>query len=89
MTCSEVGFLLTIKELEDLSGYSKPSAQARWLEQNGLPFLIGGDGRLKVLRQVVEQRLGAPPDEKKREPQLRFTRPGEVSRRKRRPTEGT
>lgn len=66
------GFLLTSDEVMDLSGYSKPSAQNRWLEQNGLPFLIGGDGRPKVLRNVVERRLGAEPTVKAREPQLRL-----------------
>lgn len=64
---------LTSEELEQLTGYQKPSAQAHWLEQAGLPFLKGGDGKLKVLRLAVEQRLGlyrtAQP---KREPQLRL-----------------
>lgn len=64
---------LTPDELERLTGYQKPSAQARWLEEVRLPFLKGGDGKLKVLRLAVEQRLGAPVDKaKKREPQLRL-----------------
>ena len=64
---------LSTSDLKQLTGYQKPSAQARWLEQVGLPFLMGGDGKLKVLRLAVEQRLGlyrtAQP---KREPQLRL-----------------
>lgn len=64
---------LTLQELEQLTGYQKPSAQARWLTRERLPFLKGGDGKLKVLRQVVEQCLGLEP-QPKREPQLRFDR---------------
>lgn len=64
---------LTSEELEQLTGYQKASAQARWLTRERLPFVRGGDGKLKVLRQVIEQRLGlkSPP---KREPQLRLNR---------------
>ncbi|WP_236450498.1 DUF4224 domain-containing protein [Stutzerimonas stutzeri] len=74
---------LTSEELKQLTGYQKPSAQARWLEQAGISFLMGGDGKLKVLRLAVEQRLGlyrtAQP---KREPQLRLdTQRGKQARR--------
>lgn len=65
-------FLLTSEELEVLSGYRKPTAQSRWLKQNDFPFVLGGDGRPKVLRQVVEARLGGKVTEIKREPQLRL-----------------
>lgn len=68
----EGSFLLTTEEVADLSGYQKPSAQARWLKQNNFPFVVGGDGRPKVLRQVVETRLGGKSTEKKREPQLQL-----------------
>nr|WP_171049602.1 DUF4224 domain-containing protein [Pseudomonas nicosulfuronedens] len=64
--------VLTAIELVELSGYRKPSAQARWLERNGFPFVMGGDGQPKVLRQAVEGRLGGKLGEKKREPQLRL-----------------
>ncbi|WP_423359656.1 DUF4224 domain-containing protein [Pseudomonas citronellolis] len=86
MTLSETGFLLTAEEVADLSGYSKPSAQARWLKSNGFPFVIGGDGRPKVLRQVVEQRLGATPVAQKREPQLMLPSMSAASSGKRRLT---
>lgn len=68
----ETSIVLTAIELVELSGYRKPSAQARWLERNGFPFVVGGDGQLKVLRQAVEGRLGGKLGEKKREPQLRL-----------------
>ncbi|MCQ4280486.1 DUF4224 domain-containing protein [Pseudomonas stutzeri] len=66
---------LSSKEIEQLTGYQKPYVQARWFEQAGLPFLNGGDGKVKVRRLAVEQRLGLglgtsqPP---RREPQLRL-----------------
>lgn len=63
---------LSTSDLEQLTGYQKPSAQARWLGQVGIPFLKGGDGKLKVLRLAVEQRLGAPTKRSEREPQLRL-----------------
>lgn len=63
---------LSNSDLVQLTGYQKPSAQARWLEQVGLPFLKGGDGKLKVLRLAVEQRLGGPGEQSAREPQLRL-----------------
>lgn len=74
---------LSNTELEQLTGYQKPSAQARWLEQVGIPFLKGGDGKLRALRLAVEQRLGATlVAVRKREPQLRLER---VSKRQEAP----
>ena len=66
--------LLTADEVADLTGYQKPAAQVRWLLENGLPYLLGGDGKPKVLRSLVVRRLGGevesgPPV---REPQLRL-----------------
>lgn len=63
---------LTPEELEQLTGYQKASAQGRWLTRERLPFVKGGDGKLKVLRLAVEQRLGAPKKRSDREPQLRL-----------------
>lgn len=67
-------FLLNAAEVADLTGYQKPNAQFRWLEREGFPFLIGGDGRPKVLRELVVRRLGGTAHEKQRPaPQLRLT----------------
>lgn len=63
--------LLTPEEVADLSGYQKPSAQIRWLEVQRIPYLVGGDGRPKVLRAPLIERLGGSPAAK-REPQLRL-----------------
>lgn len=67
--------LLSQLELIELSGYQKPSAQIRWLRSQGISYLVGGDGLPKVLRSVVEARLGgAPTSIARKEPQLRFDR---------------
>ena len=61
---------LSNEELQAFTGLERPSAQARWLRENGFPFEIGGDGSPKVLQQVVIARLGGTP--KRREPEIRF-----------------
>jgi hypothetical protein len=68
---------LSNEELRELSGYQKRSAQMRWLEAQGIAFLIGGDGVPKVLRSVVIARLGGttPVEAKPKEPQLRLPPP--------------
>lgn len=61
--------LLTPNDVVDLTGYQRPSAQIRWLNAQQIPFLIGGDGRPKVLRAPLIERLGKP---SRREPRLRL-----------------
>ncbi|MHC8348725.1 DUF4224 domain-containing protein [Pseudomonas sp. RT4P38] len=63
--------LLTTDEVADLSGYERPANQSRWLRENSIPFILGGDGHPKVLRQVVISRLGGH-CEPKRYPELRL-----------------
>lgn len=63
---------LSDSELATLTGYTKPSAQARWLSSNGFPFLVGGDKKIKVLESLVLERLGGKSTPSKKEPQLRF-----------------
>jgi hypothetical protein len=46
---------LTPAELSMLTDYKRPSDQIRWLEENHYPYQIGGKGKVKVLRCVVEQ----------------------------------
>lgn len=66
--------LLSAEEVADLSGYQQPTAQIRWLAENDLAYLLGGDGKPKVLRALVVRRLGGEParDAPKRQPELRF-----------------
>ncbi|MDR9865868.1 MULTISPECIES: DUF4224 domain-containing protein [Pseudomonas] len=63
--------LLTRDEVADLTGYERPATQSRWLRENSFPFILGGDGHPKVLRQVVISRLGGQ-CETKRTPELRL-----------------
>jgi len=40
---------LSVEHLADLTGYVRPSAQRKWLSQNGFRFWLRGDGSLAVL----------------------------------------
>lgn len=62
---------LTPADLANLTGYTRQSAQLRWLRAHAWPHEIGGDGRPKVLQSYVERRLGGV-DSPRREPQLRL-----------------
>lgn len=64
---------LSSEQVEALTGYERVSAQRRWLTKNGIPFMEGGKGRLKVLEQTVLARLGVAQQKRKAEPQLRFS----------------
>jgi hypothetical protein len=63
---------LSAERVAELTGYQRVSAQRRWLAENDLPFIEGGDGTLKVLEQVVLSRLGGS-QQKKKGPQLRLS----------------
>lgn len=67
---------LTANELTELTGYCRPSCQIRWLRQNGWPLVVGGDQRPKVLRSVLQARLGDNPPPAANEPTLRLCAPG-------------
>lgn len=62
---------LTKDEMAEFTGYERPAAQSRWLDNNSIPFIRGGDGRPKVLRQVVISLLEGR-CEPKRSPELRL-----------------
>lgn len=50
---------LTSEELRELSGYKAHRAQCCWLEANDLRYVLDRCGRPKVLRSVIDARLGA------------------------------
>lgn len=58
MDATETMFL-TREEIEALTGRIRPSAQIRWLRQNGLETLRRADGQPLVLRAAVLRRMGA------------------------------
>lgn len=49
---------LSRDELADLTGYTTPAYQCKWLDRAGYPFETSAAGRPKVLRAYVERRLG-------------------------------
>ncbi|AKU12508.1 hypothetical protein AzCIB_2615 [Azoarcus sp. CIB] len=49
---------LTKDELRNLTGYQKPSLQKRWLTDRGWPYEENAAGDPKVLRSIVEKRMG-------------------------------
>jgi hypothetical protein len=60
---------LTPDDLRDLTGLRRSSAQIRWLSAQGLRYVLGADGRPRVLRAEVEGRLLSK--RPAREPRLR------------------
>lgn len=41
------------QELQELSGYSRPTKIQTWLRNNGIRFFVGGDGWPRVLRDAL------------------------------------
>jgi hypothetical protein len=52
---------LSDDELHDLTGLRRPGAQLAWLRSNGWPVVADAKGRPRLLRAVVESRMGAVP----------------------------
>ncbi|WP_124310138.1 DUF4224 domain-containing protein [Pseudomonas chlororaphis] len=45
------------QDVAELTGHPGPAIQARWLRANGILFILGGDGRPKVARQTLLNKL--------------------------------
>jgi len=71
MSRKEKAMFLTEEEVAELTGYKRARDQVRWLERERFGFVIDGNGRPKVLREVVLARLGSV-SSKRKEPQLRL-----------------
>lgn len=50
---------LTPAELAELTGYKRPSAQARWLTSHGWRFALNAAGHPRVARAYFERRMVA------------------------------
>jgi hypothetical protein len=48
---------LTLAELKSLTGYTRPSAQARWLRRNGYKFTMNGLGEPVVAVAEMNRHL--------------------------------
>lgn len=49
---------LTSEEIIELTGYKQKTSQIKWLRENGVRFLLGGDDRPKILASQIEQLIG-------------------------------
>lgn len=45
---------LTDAEVCDLTGYRRPTCQARWLTQNGIRCFVNALGRVRVSRSAID-----------------------------------
>lgn len=50
-------FTLHQAEVEELTGTPRAKLQLSWLSQNGIPAVLGRDGKVKVLRAAVEAKM--------------------------------
>lgn len=57
-------------QLEQLTDYKRPSAQIRWLIENGYSFDVGASGRPKVLSASVSDKLGKQQPTRKHQPRF-------------------
>ncbi|MDU9394593.1 DUF4224 domain-containing protein [Pseudomonas sp. zfem002] len=62
---------MTADEVADMTSCARPKEQIRWLEAERFGYVLGADGKPKVLRQVVIARLGGHA-ERKKGPELRL-----------------
>lgn len=62
--------LLTVADLEELTGRKRAAAQRRALDAMGIVHLVGPDGRPRVLRSLVERLMGGEPRAMLPEPEL-------------------
>ena len=49
---------LTAQEIEELTDLKQSAAQVRWLASRGWPFEISALGKVKVLRSLMEAKMG-------------------------------
>jgi hypothetical protein len=61
--------LLTDKEVRDFTGYSRPSAQIRWLRRQGWRFTVNALGRPVIAVAEFNRRMvGGPHSTQRQEP---------------------
>lgn len=47
---------LTPEQVQELTGYRRPSMQRMWLERSGVPYFTSRSGKPIILRSDLEQR---------------------------------
>lgn len=59
-------------DLKTLTGLLRPHAIRRYLDDEGIPYMIGADGWPRVLQAVLLERLGGQQRPLTEEPKLRL-----------------
>lgn len=49
--------LLTKQDINELTGFVRPSLQKRWLLDNNIIFLVAADGKPRVLLSELENKM--------------------------------
>lgn len=65
---------LTQEDIQDLTGFKNRKNQIKWLRENGINFLIAGDGRPRVLHSHIESLIGATSKTVKRRVEPNFSK---------------
>jgi hypothetical protein len=47
------------RQLYELTGYTQPAAQIRWLQRNGIRHFVRADGRPVVTKDALQERRAA------------------------------
>lgn len=68
---SDPSFLLTVEDLQSLTGYKRKDGQTGWLRERGWVFETDRKGAPVVSRAYAEWRLGLPVDKELRNPPRR------------------
>lgn len=66
--------LLSQEEIEILTGLKRPTFQCKWLRENAIVFLVGADGKPKVLTASLMSRVDKNiknGNRKQKEPEVR------------------
>lgn len=63
-----MSLFLAKTEVQELTGYERPSYQKKWLAKHGYTFEVGKDASIKLLRAHVEAKLNPGGRRKKTEP---------------------
>ena len=69
-----MSLFLTPDEIQELTGYKRPTDQRRWLQRAGWPFALDANNRPKVARAYAERRLSGEAEAATQEPDFSAVR---------------
>jgi hypothetical protein len=50
-----MSMFMTDREIEEMTGLQRQSAQIRWLDRQGIRYVVNAEGRPRVLRSHLER----------------------------------